>query len=386
MLCTSMNSMAQFAEIVVDGIRYGIYGYTDYDSFFDYTSYYEARVMENFDNPYSGDITIPTSIVYDGNTCPIVGIEGDAFRNCNVTSISVPSTVAYIGWMAFKDCTSLQSFTVSHDSDDENGCSYTPRTFEEGGTGIGIEAFYNCTSLSSVEIPRGVKGAIGASAFEGCSSIESINISEGITTISTAAFKGCNLSNVTLPDGLTDINCWAFCGNYNLRNINLPSSLRFIDFLAFSGCSIDDLFIPENVYYIGENAFDSNNFSHISVSEGNKTFDSRNHCNALIETATNTLLYGSNNTIVPDGIKTIGEFAFSRCGLITNITLPESVTNIGAGAFCNCYSLKSVNIPEHVTEINAELFEDCTKLENINIPYGVTTIGNRAFSGCIYEA
>ena len=141
------------------------------------------------------------------------------------------------------------------------------------------------------------------------------------------------------------------------------------------------------------------------VESGNPRYDSRNNCNAIIETADNTLIVGCKNTIIPNSVTSIGGWAFSYCWGLTSINIPNSVTAIGAGAFegcdgltsvdisnsvtsigryafLNCWNLTSINIPNSVTSIGAGAFEYCTELTSIDIPNSVTSIGNEAFKNC----
>jgi hypothetical protein len=118
----------------------------------------------------------------------------------------------------------------------------------------------------------------------------------------------------------------------------------------------------------------------LTVEEGNKHYDSRENCNAIIETYSNTLVGGCKNTIIPNSVTNIGAGAFSGSGL-TAITIPNSVTCIGEGAFGGCGSLTSISIPHSVTSIDRWAFEDCG-LTSITIPYSVTSLGYDVFGGC----
>ena len=97
----------------------------------------------------------------------------------------------------------------------------------------------------------------------------------------------------------------------------------------------------------------------ISVESGNTVYDSRNNCNAIVESATNTLMFGCKNTIIPNSVTSIGERAFEDCDGLTSITIPNSVTSIGEGAFYSCDGLTSISIPNSVTSIGEYAFEYC---------------------------
>ena len=120
----------------------------------------------------------------------------------------------------------------------------------------------------------------------------------------------------------------------------------------------------------------------IIVEEGNTIYDSRENCNAIIETATNTLIAGCKNTVIPNSVTSIGDYAFYECTGLTSVTIGNSVTSIGMGAFNGCTGLTSVTIGNSVTNIGDWAFYGCYGLTEITIPNSVTSIGKWAFSGC----
>ena len=117
------------------------------------------------------------------------------------------------------------------------------------------------------------------------------------------------------------------------------------------------------------------------VEEGNPSYDSRDNCNAIIETWSNKLVGGCKNTVIPNSVTSIGAGAFYGCGL-TAIIIPNSVTSIGEGAFGGCSGLTSISIPNSVTSIDREAFYKCSGLTSVSLPNSVTSIGNCAFQGC----
>ena len=207
---------------------------------------------------------------------------------------------------------------------------------------IGEGAFYECAGLTAVSIPEGVT-SIGGLAFSYCTGLTSMTIPAGVTRIEDNAFSYCSeLTSVAIPEGVTSIGVWAFaeCG---LTSISIPKSVTSIGEGAFFGC-------------IGLTA--------ITVAEGNTAYDSRNECNAIIETATNTLIAGCMKTAIPESVTSIGVWAFAMCGELTSITFPEGVTSIGDRAFSDCIDLTSVTLPAGVTSVGEGAFAACEELKD----------------------
>jgi hypothetical protein len=153
---------------------------------------------------------------------------------------------------------------------------------------------------------------------------------------------------------------------------------------AFYLCdSLTSIVIPDSVTSIGEGAFDDcSMLNAIEVAEGNTMYDSRANCNALIHTATNTLIRGCQNTTIPDSVTSIGDWAFGGCESLTEITIPNSIKSIGYEAFSICKSLKSITIPDSVTSIGERAFEYCKSLESIAIGNSVKSIDYHTFFRC----
>lgn len=186
---------------------------------------------------------------------------------------------------------------------------------------------------------------------------------------------GCETT--VIPNSVVEIGKNAFCGA-DLSKINLPNGLQIIDDDAFSYCSeLHSLTIPSSVTEIGTEAFSYvSNINEIVVDQQNPKYDSRNDCNAIIETKTNTLIFGCGNTIVPEGVTRLEDRAFANCKSLEEIELPDSVTSIGHWCFSKS-SLKSIVIPDTVTEIGSAAFWECRALEKITIP--AAKFGSNAF-------
>ena len=206
-----------------------------------------------------------------------------------------------------------------------------------------------------------------------------------VTVIGESAFDGCKeLTSITIPDSVTEIGEWVFDECTGLTSITIPNSVTVIGEGAFYSCTgLTSITIPSGVAEIGDCAFDTcTGLTSIIVDPNNTTYDSRDNCNAIIETTNNMLIQGCKNTTIPDSVTVIGGSAFSYCTGLISITIPDSVTSIGSYAFESCEGLTSITIPDSVNEIGEVAFKGCTGLTSITIPHGVTEIGLRTFQGC----
>ena len=181
-----------------------------------------------------------------------------------------------------------------------------------------------------------------------------------VTSIGYHAFFDCSgLTSLTIPNSVTSIGDYAFWGCSGLTSVTIPNSVTSIGSSAFSGCS---------------------GLTSVKVESDNPKYDSRNNCNAIIETSSNTIIFGCMNTTIPNSVTSIGEYAFSSCSGLTSVTIPNSVTSIGMEAFYGCRGLTSVTIPNSVTSIGKFAFYGCSSLTSVVIGSGVTNIGEGALN------
>ncbi|MDE6585996.1 MAG: leucine-rich repeat domain-containing protein [Clostridia bacterium] len=352
------------------------------------------------------------------------GIANRVFRGCtDLTEIYLPDSVKSVGEGLFYNCTNLANIRLSNQIpslpyyryvDDENNEDSTDyRDYQVRGLPTPPEWVYegffeNCTSLTSITIPNGIK-EIDDYAFKNCSSLTSIKIGSGVTYISESAFENClnNIESLTVDgnnktyrssgnciittqsktlkfgcknsviptDGsVTNIRSYAFENCREITEVSIPSTVTSIERNAFYGCTG----IKENedgVIYVDNWAigYSSEIRDNVTLRSGTKgiadyTF---NGCRAF------------HNFSIPDSVNYICRYAFSDCISLNSITIPKSVVSIESYAFNDCKSLDGVTIQNGVASIGSYAFNGCDYLENVSIPNSVTVIGEAAFEDCI---
>ena len=379
-------------------------------------------------------ITLPSSIKEIGNfafeDCQIESINlpaglkkigNCAFRNVNLQSIDIPSSVTEMGSAVFLDCfydielniTDLKAWCnisfegtlrgimklflngkeVTHlvipDGVKEvKACSFGEFVniesveIPQGVEKIGDYAFYADYELTSITIPKSVT-SIGEYAFWYCEKLSSLTIPSSVKEIGGNAFWNCSgISDLVLPEGVEKIGENAFVGS-GVTTVKLPNSLKKVGDYAFQSCThLLSVTIPKGLTEIGYEAFTYSQMNAIVVDPANSVYDSRNNCNALIETATNTLLAGCKNTVIPNTVTAIGDGAFGHCPF-NSIKIPNSVKSIGMSAFAGCMNLKSIMIPESVQKIDRAAFYECQNLLAISIPEGISVIEESLCFNCL---
>ena len=323
-----------------------------------------AEVTSNPDK-YSGSVYIPASVTFKGSEYSVTSIGEYAFEYCSgLTSITIPNSVTSIGNSAFSGCSGLTKVTLN--------------------SNVLASKMYSYDST--------LGGIFG-------SQVKEFILGNEVTSIGSCAFYYCkSLTSVTIPNSVTSIGYDAFCDCSGLNSVTIGNSVTRIGGGAFRGCS---------------------GLTSISVENGNEEYDSRDNCNAIIETASNTLIAGCKNTTIPNSVTSIGSYAFYGCSGLASVTIPNSVTSIGSSAFMNCTGLTSVHItdiaawcrlsfsdsssnplsyaghlfmdgkeiidlviPNSVKSVGERAFIGCSGLTSVTIPNSVTSIGSLAFSGC----
>lgn len=204
-----------------------------------------------------------------------------------------------------------------------------------------------------------------------------------VTRICSRAFYNCSgLTSVTILKSVTSIDDRAFEGCSGLTSITIPNSVTSIGDSVFDGCSgLTSITIPNSVTSIGRMGFwDRSSLTSIQVENGNSKYDSRNGCNAIIETATNALLFGCQNTTIPSNVTSIGEYAFYGCIGLTSTIIPNSVTSIGRCAF-SCSGLTSIIIPSSLTTLYNSTFSGCSNLKTATVRASIMHVGSFYESG-----
>jgi hypothetical protein len=260
---------------------------------------------------YSGDIVIPETVTYNDSEYTVTKISEYAFYDCSsLKSIDLPSSITSINEQAFKNCGALVSVSLSSSL-----------------TTIGNEAFKNCGSLAGIDLPSSLI-YIGVGAFGTCTALTSMEIPSSVNKIDHFAFYDCS----------------------SLRTIEIPSSVTEIGSSVFWGCTaLESIVIPSSLTKIHDGTF--------------------GYCQSLV------------SVDIPSSVTEIGDQAFAGCESLTSVNIPSSVTFIDYMAFRET-ALKNIVLPASINLISYGLFHDCTSLESIEIPASVTSIEDEAFYGC----
>ena len=223
----------------------------------------------------------------------------------------------------------------------------------------------NCSSLTNITLPNNIT-EISFETFQGCTSLTSINIPNSVTKIGHKAFENCkSLTSIVIPNSVEAINYHAFYSCTNLTSVTIEDGINTLVFEDtysaknkknndhFASCLLETLYLGRNIEY---------------------------NRNSIFSPFAKTTLASA---IIGDKVSKLGSCFFYLCKRLTSISIPNSVTEIGSGAFENCTSLTNITLPNNITEIVFDTFENCTSLTSISIPNSVTSIGNNTFRGCV---
>lgn len=245
--------------------------------------------------------------------------------------------------------------------------------------------FRGCTSLTTINIPSSVK-TIGGLVFSGCKSLESIEFPEGIDTMANGVFERCtSLEHFDIPSSVKTIETLAFMFCTSLSEITLPEGLKTLEAEAVTYCSsLEEIYIPASVEEIGPAAFGyCPKLSSIVVDPDNPYFDSRENCNAIMRTETDTLVGACQSTVFSSRILAIEPWACVGILGFEEIAIPSSVQEIGEYAFYSCENLRHVDFGEtsDLRTLSNDAFDSCA-LEEVLLPEGVEAVEEAAFAYC----
>lgn len=300
------------------------------------------------------------------------------FTSRGLQTILLPKSVTSIDDRAFSSCHSLNKVVIYENSVKTIGMaafeycsSLADIVLPEGVTTIARSAFWGCSSLSRIDLPEGVT-TIGHSAFYGCEKLSSVKLPNSLTTIEGFAFSGCNGLTITIPDNVESMSMLTFSDCTGL-DITIPGRfLTKIENPIGSNCKDVRVTIAEGTTVIEEYAFQKRpGIVSVTIPE---SVTSIGHA-AFWQCS------GLTDIIIPSSVTEIGDDAFSKCTNLTNVTLPDGLTFIGEGVFKSCSSLVDVTLPSTMTTLEYGAFENCTSLRSVTIPNSVNTV-DAPFYGC----
>ena len=397
LLLLTLLPLVASSQTAISGIYYNLNSWSDVKT---------AEVTSNPDK-YSGDIVIPSTVTYNDVTYSVTSIGFCAFQDCSgLTSVTIPESVISIGSSAFSGCSALTSVTIGkgvtriegdafrdcnalsavHISDLAAWCSIDFAYYRFSDSNPLVKAghlFLNDKEITNLVIPDGVT-EIKAHAFQGCSAITFVTIPSSVTTIGDNAFYGCDLTGVQV----SDIGAWC-----NIPFTYDGNPLSIAQHLFVNGEEVVDLVIPEGTTSIGSYAFRDcksiksvkipNSLTNINlgVFSGCESLsavhisDIGSWCNIKFDKDSKNDSWGANPL-------NIAHHLFMNGEEVRNLVIPSNVNAISDELFRDCSELTSVKIEEGLTSIGKSSFFGCINIKSVEIPNSVTEIGEYAFSGC----
>jgi hypothetical protein len=378
------GELNEYEAAQVYSIGYGIFSNNKNITSFDELQYFTG-LRSIGSSAFSSCSGLKSVIIPSG----VTSIGSSAFSSCScLTSVNIPSGVTNIGSSAFQNCSRLREVNYDATNCTEMGSQYS-LVFEE------------CSSFTTLRIGENVQ-TIPNYAFSGCSCLTSVNIGNSVTSIGSSAFYNCsgltsvNISDLAIWCKINFVNAsdnplyyahHLFLNGEEITDLAIPSNVEQIKNYTFYGCtSLTSLNIPSSVTsiaydYQGKNAFyGCSNLDFITVDENNSKYDSRDDCNAIIETESNKLIYGCKNTVIPSSVTSIDKYAFKGCSTLSSINIPGNIKSLSFD-FKDCTSLTSITVGEGAERILASGFNGLKNV-TITLPNSLTKIGSKAFERC----
>ncbi len=333
---------------------------------------------ENSDErPWKDYVEVVENIVIEDG---VTSIGVDAFSYCaSLTTVTIPASVTYIGSDAFYDCTKVEVVYCNADPEEltweEGSCDDFKK---DGSTIIHVadadpwiakftgEVHGIFSDKPYVPLTWNYDAGTKTLTFSGTEAIPSYSDSDDRPWFNDFP----EAEKIVIEDGVLGIGRNAFYSYKDLTSVTIPNSVTNIGKYAFEDCtSLTSITIPASVTNISTHIFEyCNNLTTLTVDSENPVYDSRNNCNAIIETSSNTLVAGCVGTTIPTGVTSIGDDAFYGCTGLMSISIPASVTSIGYYAFEECSSLMSVTVYSQDCTLGNGAFDGCNILETIYVP------------------
>ena len=365
-------------DFIVDGICYNIT--SEEKKTVEVTFNSDEKPESNYCKFYKDVVFVPEKVEFDGKEYTVTAIGEKAFHlNDELLSVVMPKTIVLIRFDAFACCPNFKSLTIP-----ENVRSFDNFSFHSMPSLEHLAVDENNEFFDSREGCNAIIKTKSNTLYVGC---RTTVIPDGVKVIANGAFTTCSVGRdiepfeITIPKSVEVIESQAFAGCRPLKKITFSEGLKSIGHWAFNATSLESVVIPASVNDISPRAFNRcDSLKVIKVKKGNKVYDSRKGCNAIIESESDKLVLGCNETEIPEGVKIIGADAFAECA-IKEVKFPSSVEVIESDAFEHCRLLKTVVIPGTVKEIESSAFSS-SSIEEVVIEDGVEIIGDGAFSRC----